>query len=265
MTTMTEPDRAATRVRALYDAAAAAWPEVAVALDAFAARLEAAGGPEAVTYPGDLYLACGCGAGDAAALRAFDERHLSDARAAIARIDGSPDFVAEVQQLLRERLFVGERPRIAEYRGRGPLGGWVRTAAVRTALNLRRSGKRPPPAGDAPLAELVDPETALLRERHRDEIDRALQNALGRLEPEARLLLRWAYLDRLTLAKIGVLHGVSVPTVHRRLAAATAALQAGVRQDLAERLQLSTASLDSLIRGVDAEMDLSLSRLFRSQ
>lgn len=260
---MAEADRAPARVRALYDAAAAAWPEVAVPFEAFAARVEAAGGPDAVPYPGDLYLACGLGACDPAALRAFDERHLLDARAAVARIDGSPDFVAEVQQLLRERLFVGERPRIAEYRGRGPLGGWVRTAAVRTALNLRRSGKTPP-ADDAPLAALIDPETALMRERHRDEIDRALRNAIGRLEPEARLVLRWAYVDRLTLAKIGVLLGVSLPTAHRRLGAATAALRDGVRQDLAERLKLSAASLDSLIRGVDAELGLSLSRLLRT-
>ena len=47
-----------------------------------------------------------------------------------------------MRQRLRERLFVGsdgEPARLASYSGRGPLGTWVRIAAIRLALNLRRS------------------------------------------------------------------------------------------------------------------------------
>src|SRR5204863_54439 len=59
----------------------------------------------------------------------------------LARIDANPAFVDEIRQRLRTKLFVpeaGETPKIADYTGRGPLGAWVRVAAMRTALNLRR-------------------------------------------------------------------------------------------------------------------------------
>ena len=254
-------------LRAIYDRARAAWPGVAaVAYDVFATRVGEGGGAAAVAaHAEDLYLACACAAQDPAALREFERHHLAGVRAAVARIDHGEDFAAEVQQLLRERLFVGEQAKIGEYRGTGPLAGWVRTAAVRTALNLLRAGKREVSAEEssAALAQLLDPETALLRQHHRSEIDRALANALARLAPDERVLLRWTYLDRLTLAKVALLQGVSAPTVHRRLAATTATLLAEVRRDLATRLALSGQSLDSLIGAVDVELGLSLSRLLR--
>jgi RNA polymerase sigma-70 factor (ECF subfamily) len=58
----------------------------------------------------------------------------------ISHIDPSPDFADEVVQVLLERLLVsrpGEAPTIADYSGRGALGGWLRIVAVRTCYNLR--------------------------------------------------------------------------------------------------------------------------------
>jgi RNA polymerase sigma-70 factor, ECF subfamily len=251
--------------RALFDAAREAWPGIEVAFSVFAARV-AEGGGRASAYANDLYLACACAQGNDAALREFEQHYLAGIRGAVARIDNAPDFLTEVQQLLRERLFVGDSAKINEYRGNGPLAGWVRTAAVRTALNLRRTPRRELSPDDLrPPDEPLDPEAALLRDQYREEISRAIRNALQTLTPEDRVLLRWTYLDRLTLAKIGVLQGVSAPTVHRRLTATMAALIAAVRSELATRLELSRASLDSLIRGVDSQMDISLSQLFRAE
>jgi RNA polymerase sigma-70 factor (ECF subfamily) len=261
----------ATQVRGLYDAARIAWPGIHVEFEAFAARLRDS---QSAAYASDLYLACACAQGDEPALREFDRRYLAAVRAAVARVDPSPDFVTEVEQLLRERLFVGDAAKINEYRGTGPLIGWLRTAALRTALNLRRSRHRhdedprnredPDDEDVALIAGDLDPEATLLRERHRDIIHHALRAALADLAPEQRVVLRWSYLDHLTLARIAVLQGVSVPTAHRRLAAATAAFRTSVRHTLTSELQLSTESLDSLIRGIDADMALSLSALFQA-
>jgi hypothetical protein len=88
----------------------------------------------------DLFLACACGLGDRAAIHEFERRFLGPtAIAAITRVTSAPAVVAEAKQLLRVKLFVQDGvslPKILNYSGRGPLQAWVRTAAVRTALNL---------------------------------------------------------------------------------------------------------------------------------
>src|SRR5262249_22461852 len=154
----------------------AAWPGVELAFDVFAARLAAVGRGNVV----DLYLACACTEGDPAALAEFDRMFLGCVRDAVARIDRSHDFVTEVQQILRERLLVGPNAKIRDYRGGGALASWVRTAAVRTALNLRRRTNRETKQEPSfePF-EVLDPEIALLRQRYMPEIDAALRRAIA--------------------------------------------------------------------------------------
>jgi RNA polymerase sigma-70 factor (ECF subfamily) len=257
-------------LRPLFDEARAAWPGIDVPFAVFAARVTAAsprdGGGAGSINARELYLACACATGDLAALREFEQRYLGGVREAIARIDRSPDFIAEVQQVLRERLLVGPAAKLAEYRGSGSLAGWVRTAAVRTALNLRRAYKGQVD-GDERLAQLeqrLSPEVALMTEQHRRDINGSIQRAVAQLDRDDRLLLRYYYVDGLTLAKIATLQQIGLSTVYRRLEAATQAVLARVRTDLADRLRLSTESLDSLLRGIHDEIDLSLSQLLGS-
>jgi len=247
-------------LRHAFEAARTAWPAIHVAFDVFAAR-SAGGGLE---HSADLYLACALSAGDPSAIAAFDEQFLAGVADAVSRIGRSRDFLAEVQQILRERLLVGPHAKIHDYRGGGPLAGWVRTAAVRTALNLQRATRRETPLGEPDetpdaIASLLDPAVALLRQRHTAEIDAALQRAIRALEPRARLLLQFYYIDGLTLSAIAAVERVGTSTVFRRLHAATEAVLAAVKRELAERLQLSGDSLDSLIRHVQDDIDLSIS------
>jgi len=256
-----EPDD---ELRRVFEEARAAWPGlVDVPFELFVARAQNRSPGD---YGRDLYLACACGLGDAAALVELDRLYLRVVPEAVARIDRSPDFADEVRQLLRDRLLVGDEAKIRDYRGTGALAGWVRTAAVRTALNLQRAAQKwrhDAPPTDEPLAQMLDPEMALLYERHRQQVTAALERAIAGLEPEARLLLRFYYADQLTISRIAALQGVGLATVHRRLTAATEAVLARVRGDLSDRLQISTESLDSLIRGVQSQIELSLSGLLR--
>jgi RNA polymerase sigma-70 factor (ECF subfamily) len=257
---MTDNSSEIDEIRHAFEAARAVWPAIHVAFDSFAARV--AGG--AHEHSADLYLACALSAGDPVAIAAFDEQFLVSVGDAVARIDRSRDFIAEVQQILRERLLVGPHAKIHDYRGGGALAGWVRTAAVRTALNLQRATRRetrladPHEAPDA-IASLLDPAVALLRQRHTPEIDAALQRAIGALEPRARLLLQFYYIDGLTLSAIAAVERIGTSTVFRRLHAATEAVLAAVKRELADRLALSADSLDSLIRHVQDDIDLSIS------
>src|SRR5205823_11653356 len=99
----------------------------------------------APAHAADLYLAFACGSGASGALAAFEASVLPQALGAIASIDRSVDFAADVQQALRQKLFVAEPGREAKilgYAGKGPLDAWVRAAAVRTALVLKRKGRK---------------------------------------------------------------------------------------------------------------------------
>src|SRR5262249_36070778 len=108
---------------------------------------------------------------------------------------------------------------------------------------------------------MLDPDLAILKERHRGDINAALERAIASLEREERLLLRFYYVDNLTLNKIAVLQKVGVSTVFRRLNAATDAVLARVKGELSERFALSTDSLDSLIHHLRDGINLSLSQL----
>ena len=100
-----------------------------------------------------------------------------------------------------------------------------------------------------------------MRQRHAPEIDAALRRAIAALDPRARLLLQFYYVDGLTLAQIAAVERVGTSTVFRRLHAATQAVLAELKRELAERFQLSSSSLDSLIRHVQDDIDLSISQV----
>ena len=105
----------------------------------------------------DLYLAWASARGDVGAQRQL-ETLLAQVPAALARIDRSETFAQDVQQQLREKLLVGTGatgPKLMQYAGRGPLAGWIRTAALRTALNMR-GGPRDQRLDDRDLANNID-------------------------------------------------------------------------------------------------------------
>src|ERR1044071_10506506 len=81
-------------VRQAFEQARASWPEIHVAFDAFSTR--AVGAERA--HLDDLYLACALSASDPVALAAFDEQFLSAVSDAVAKIDSSRDFFAEVSR-----------------------------------------------------------------------------------------------------------------------------------------------------------------------
>ena len=111
-----------------------------------AARLEPSAEADdalAALRAADLYLACACADGDRAALVAFDRHYMREVDIALARMRMPAPRVADVKQLVRQRLFVGDGVpgKIVEYGGRGDLRRWVRSVAVRTCLNDLRKGK----------------------------------------------------------------------------------------------------------------------------
>lgn len=227
----------------------------------------------AAAHADDLTLARACAKGCATALGQFDALCLPVARAAIRRIDERPQFVDEVVQELWVRLLCpgdgGEPPRIARYGGRGPLLGWVRTAAVRLALNRVRERRRAAevPAEQELTSELTmahDPELGFIREHYRDHFRQAFMDALGALSSRERTLLRLHLLDALTEEQIGTMYRAHRVTIARWLGKARQELLHRTQCLLSERLGLSAGQLLSMTGLVPSHLDLSLSRLLRT-
>src|SRR5262249_58423290 len=106
-------------------------------------------------HAADLWLAAACAAGDSIALARFEERYMQPLNAVLRATGLGPDEIDEVKQELRRKILVsdGETPRIADYSGRADLRTWIRTAAVRTSIDLMRR-RRDVPVEDEELALL---------------------------------------------------------------------------------------------------------------
>ena len=254
----------------------AAWPTVITSPARFAAYLgeRARTDADAVVALGelhaDLYVACASAAGDVEAIRALDAALLVRVPIHLRRLRVTPEMAAETRQHLLERLFVaseGKQPRILQYRGHGALDGWVGVAAVRVALDLLANDKPRAafPDDTAAIAQGVapggDPELELIKVTYRDEFAAAFREAMATLPARDRALLRFAFVERLTPARIGVVYGVHRTTVMRWLEAAQAAVLEQTRRRLVERLHLSTAECDGIFALVQSRLDVTLGSL----
>lgn len=158
----------------------------------------------------DVGLAARAVAGEPAAWESIVERHWKSvwnlSRRIVRDQHGAEEVTQETFLLIRERL--------AEYRGQGPLCGWVHTICRRQALDeLRRRGRHP----EVPIEDGLDPGGGAgpAEERWVRHID--LERALAGLEDEEReaLLMR---ATGYTSEEIGQTLGVAPTTIRSRIA-----------------------------------------------
>lgn len=217
------------------------------------------------SFAGDLALALGCLQQHPIAIALLDEKLLSKLGAFVGRVDGSPSFIDELRQSLREHLLVGAAPRIGAYEGRGSLEGWLRITATRMALRLKQ--RQPviaePRDQAAASGAGADPETAFLKHRYRAELATALEAAVVALPKEERTWLKLYYLDELTIEQIGALYRVHASTVSRRLRALEGKLLKDLRAEIRQRLRVPSSEIDSLIDLCKSQLDLNLSGVLR--
>ncbi|MBX3261002.1 MAG: sigma-70 family RNA polymerase sigma factor [Labilithrix sp.] len=258
----------AARAREAVALARAALPSLAVSdaiLEEHVLRWMAGGAPQLELV--DLVLARACAAGDPAALAHFDATYRSEMIAALSTLRAPRDFVDEVMQSVREKLFVGPSPKILEYGGRGALRAWLRAVVVRSALNARRRriSEPKPSADDDRLLDVAaassgDPEIAEIVAKYGDTYKRAVHEALAELTTEDRNILRLSLLEGLSIDGIAQIYGVHRATVARRIARARESVAEGARRRLGERTRLDLSELASVTRACRTELDLSLVR-----
>jgi RNA polymerase sigma-70 factor (ECF subfamily) len=259
---------------ARFAAARVAWPELAVDLATYVRHLAVLAAPELppLAHAADVYLACACLGGDAAALAAFARSFDGAMAQAIARVDSSAAFRDEVLQIVREKLFVPQGPRpalIREYGGRAPLASWLRVVAKRAALSAVRGAQRHKTGRAAPdeaavLATETAPELAYLKATYRERFEVAAREAFGALTSRERTLLRLHLTEQMTLAQLGAMYDVSHSTVARWITAARDGLVKRARRCLHERYALSPSEIDSVAGLLRSEIDVRVADLLRS-
>jgi RNA polymerase sigma-70 factor (ECF subfamily) len=263
------------KLAALVAEARAAWPGLELPTPDFVRHLaerfpDAGPGPAALLAlrGADLYLALGCARGDPVALAAFLARFLPGIAVAVARMDLPPGGAEEVRSQLEKRLLVGEPgapPKIADYSGRGSLAGWLRAAAVRTALTLKRRTRPPSALDDDALMQLPaggDLELDYIKARYRADFRICLREALGALSAQERNVLRLHFIDGLSIDEMAPIYRVHRATVARWLKHHREALFDDTRRRLTERLKLSPGELESLLGLLRSHLDVSIRTLF---
>jgi RNA polymerase sigma-70 factor, ECF subfamily len=243
-----------------------AWPGIEIDLAAFQAHCERVLGaaPEWdwKRFGVELFLCCGCARGDAEATRALESDTLPHVVKAISRIDSENEFVEEALQILRDKLLVGPRAKIADYAARGPLVAWLSVAAARVALDLIRSrNARKLQHADLPdrLAQTdTSPLNDIVKSRYADSFQRALKHAISALPSRERNLLRLQLVGRCSIDQLGRMYLVHRATAARWLEGARNRVFESVRQQMKLEHHLTDGEFDSIARGVRSQLDLSI-------
>jgi RNA polymerase sigma-70 factor (ECF subfamily) len=213
-------------------------------------------------HSSDLYLAAACLARQPGALEAFELECLRPLPRQLSSYGLTPSSAEELLQALRVRLLVDSPARLNEYDGRGPLGAWVRVAAVRLASNLKRTEGQQHDVAQAspPRAAPIDPELALLTHGSRELLQTAVDAALATLDAEERMALRLTYSHGVNLDGVAQALGVSRATAGRRVLSARERMREEVLRVLGQRVT-QASELESLVNLVRSKLELSLGAL----
>jgi RNA polymerase sigma-70 factor (ECF subfamily) len=108
-----------------------------------------------------------------------------------------------------------------------------------------------------------DPLLAGVKQRYRDEFRIAFGEAAAQLTDRERTLLRYRFVDDLSIDEIGALYRVHRATVARWIAAIRESLFEGTRTRLMARLELDEPEVDSVLRLIDSQLDVSTNAILR--
>jgi RNA polymerase sigma-70 factor (ECF subfamily) len=222
-------------------------------------------------HPGELALAQAASRGHSEAIARLERDHRGVLDAVCARYATPALAVADLRQILREKLYVappGGHPRLADYAGQGKLASWLRITAVRVCLDLgrRKDRARESPTADGELA-LPDPRDLsleVIKAEYRAAVAAAMRDAAARLDLADRHLLHQHFVAGLSIDELGVALGIHRATAARRLARAREAYVDDIRGLLAARLRLSRDDLDGVIGLVLSRLDVSISRVLQA-
>ncbi len=252
--------------------ARAVWPSVHVSDDTFLAyvaqRLSSNGAIETELVErnaADLFLACACSQGDAAAMAALEGRYFADEVDAPCRRSSNIE-PEEIRQRVRVKLFVGPPPKIAAYAGRSSLRTWLRAVIGRLVIDASRERPRDVPGPEVDSSDLAcgrdDPDRSLLKQTYQEALEAAFVHAAERLSLREKNLLRYGLSEGLNIDQIGRIYSVHRVTAARWLQKARASFVEHIQAVMMERLKMSASEFDSVLRLVMSQIDVTIARVF---
>lgn len=250
-------------VLAAHDRAQRMWEGVRLDVERFRQHLQSLGwDSELPPSTPELYLACACAHGDAAACRYLESNYIGDVRASAARVCGSAFSADEIVQRVRHKLLVGPHPGLLKYTGRGSLQAWLRSVARRTALDALRALKSEPD-GDASRVGAIDEssiESRIDRGRFLKAFESSLARAFAQLPARDRNLLRMHYASGVGIDALGRAYGVHRATVARWIARIRQDVFGAVKAELTgQQGGLSADEFEGVLRLMQGRLELALS------
>jgi RNA polymerase sigma-70 factor, ECF subfamily len=215
----------------------------------------------------DLYLACACAARVRGAATAFERKFGPVIRRAISRVLRAPDERQEAEQRAWQRIFVedehGGPPRITQYLGQGRLESWVAVASMRIAVSFGRAESTERRLRAKIITDTADvgPESQSMKGELRRAFETAVTEAIGRLKPRERMILRLHVVSGMTLEAISKSLGVTRQAVSKTFSQSRARILDEVETSLKQRLGIPPEDLSSVLRLVASRFDVSVSRV----
>jgi RNA polymerase sigma-70 factor, ECF subfamily len=208
------------------------------------------------THGGDLLLVYLWSLDEPEAQHRLDTEFFNQLPLVVSAVDRSPAFVADVVQELKARLFAEKK--LLQYAGRGPLGGWLRRAALNTASTLHRPQRREVELD--PMSDSVAPDAELgfLKARYRDDFRGAFVEALASLSTRERTVLRLNSLSDVSIDELGAMYSVHRATAARWVQRARQLVVERTRENLVKRLSLDAQELDEMLALMRSQLDVSL-------
>ncbi len=252
-----------TAARTALQTARTRWPGISIDDEVFVQNVLDRAPDEIPPFLADLALAAACLRGDGAAIRYFTGEMFDRVERVLGRLGLTSADADDVKQDVRTKLLLGDSAKLAQYQGTGPLAQWVASVAGREALGAMR--KRKPSDALADEDELLDaaddPALRTLKNLHGAEFKQAFQAAVADLEPRDRAILRAMIVDDRNVNEIAAVYGIHRVTASRWVSEIRQALLKGTRARLRTKLSLDDSSLESAIRMIDSNLDMSLYRL----
>ncbi len=252
----------------LHRAACAAHPGVELSLEAFEAAWRKRGAPDPARAA-DVFVAAAIEEGNEQALRWLGQRVHQAVAALGSRVPQHLHADVESEVLSLVAVAAPDRPaRVADYAARGPFLGWLQVVVSRAALGRAQAAS--PRLADEELERAVlddlqqpaqAPELVALRSRFQGVLGPSLRAAAGRLDARARSLISMHYLDSVSLEEIARAYQVHRATAARWLADARESFLEATRDELAKRAKLSRLEVDSVVRVLQSQVDVSLRRV----
>lgn len=245
-----------------------AWPGIELSAEQLAAYVKERT-PSGARAAGrelhaDLFLACACSLGIAAAREALERSIMADVPKAIRRVSAEPAFVADVAADLRLALLAaadGKPSMLERYQGKGPLRSFVMVLAMRRAIDRKRRDKEiaTSPSGLHHVAA-ANPSTPHLESSElSDAFLVALKEKLATLQPRERNVLRLHIVDGIPAETIARMYGVHRATATRWIGDVKRTVFEETRAALQARFNVSPATFESFARDAALGLDASLS------